>query len=156
MAKYSYKFKEEIVRKKLSGRPVIEISKETGVTDVTIYDWVKKFSAGKLTPENDYPKNYPIMEKYKLVNQLLSVDEKEKGKWLRENGVHPDHINKCGDEIESILLKPENYKTKYKEIQLKLKKTEKELQRKEKALAEAAALLVLKKKYQALWEGEES
>ncbi len=32
---------------------------------------------------------------------------------------------------------------------------ERELRRKEKALAEAAALLVLQKKFQALWEGEE-
>ena len=33
---------------------------------------------------------------------------------------------------------------------------EKEIQRKDKALAEAAALLVLQKKFQALWEDAES
>jgi hypothetical protein len=40
-------------------------------------------------------------------------------------------------------------------LQLKHDKLQRELNRKEKALAEAAALLVLQKKYQALWEGEE-
>ena len=41
------------------------------------------------------------------------------------------------------------------ELQSKNDKLQRELNRKEKALAEAAALLVLQKKYQTLWEGEE-
>ena len=46
-------------------------------------------------------------------------------------------------------------KTALRELQIKHDKLRCELNRKEKALAEAAALLVLQKKYQALWEGEE-
>jgi hypothetical protein len=43
-----------------------------------------------------------------------------------------------------------------KELSKENAKLKKELQRKEKALAEAAALLVLQKKFQALWaDGEE-
>jgi hypothetical protein len=43
-----------------------------------------------------------------------------------------------------------------KELSKENAQLKKELQRKEKALAEAAALLVLQKKFQALWaDGEE-
>ena len=38
---------------------------------------------------------------------------------------------------------------------LQCDKLQRELTRKERALAETAALLVLQKKYQSLWEGEE-
>jgi transposase len=152
LSKYSNKFKEEVVRKKLSGRPVREISKETGVADVTIYDWVKKFQDGSLSNESSSPTKYPIIDKYKLLTESFSVAEKDRGQWFRKNGVHPEHIDKWNNEIENTLLKPENYKAKYRELQEKNKKLERELNKKDKALAEAAVLLVLKKKYLALLE----
>jgi hypothetical protein len=43
----------------------------------------------------------------------------------------------------------------FKEDKRRIKQLEKELQRKEKALAEAAALLVLRKKVQAIWGEQE-
>jgi hypothetical protein len=43
----------------------------------------------------------------------------------------------------------------YREDKRKIQALERELQRKEKALAEVAALLVLKKKVDALWEDKE-
>lgn len=155
MSKYSSKFKEEVVKKKLSGRPVSEISKETGVSDVTIYEWVKKFEQGHLTADDTQPSKYPIREKFKLLLNSFSVTEENKGKWFRENGVHPEHLQKWNNEIESELLKPETYKAKYKELQEENKKLTRELARKEKALSEAAVLLVLQKKYHALLEGED-
>ncbi len=42
-----------------------------------------------------------------------------------------------------------------RELQTRNDGLQRELRRKEKALAEAAALLVLQKKFQALWEDEE-
>ena len=46
-------------------------------------------------------------------------------------------------------------RTALRELQVKHDGLQRELRRKEKALAEAAALLVLQKKFQALWEDEE-
>ena len=51
--------------------------------------------------------------------------------------------------------KPRESKTALRELQVKLDGLQRELRRKEKALAEAAALLVLQKKFRALWEDEE-
>lgn len=155
MSKYSVKFKEEVVKKILSGRPVSEISKETGVSNVTIYEWVRNLKAGSVSPEETAPNKYPILEKFKLLLKSFALTDEHKGKWFRENGVHPDHLQKWNDEIESELLKPNTYKTKFKELREENKTLKAELARKEKALAETAALLVLRKKFNALFEVEE-
>lgn len=156
MSKYSYKFKEEVVRKKLSGRPVLEISKETGVSDVTIYHWAKMFKAGTLKDDNlDYPGNISAQQKYRLLIESYSIPKDEHGKWLRENGVHPEHLKKWNLEVENIMTKPNSEKKEIKKLKAELKTAEREIKKKDKALAEAAALLVLKKKYQYLWEEEE-
>ena len=53
------------------------------------------------------------------------------------------------------MKKPDSLKAENKQLKEYMKKLHKELLKKDKALAEAAALLVLKKKYQHLWEDEE-
>lgn len=95
-----------------------------------------------------------MIDKFKLLLKSFTITEETKGKWFRENGVHPEHLQKWNDEIEDTLLKPENYKNKYKELKIENKNLRTELTRKEKALAETAALLVLRKKYLALFEEE--
>jgi len=94
MSKYSKTFIEEIVRKKLSGRPVIEISKETGISNVTIYQWIRKYNKGTLNTNNGFPGNFSFNEKFRLLNESLTIPGDKKGRWLRENGVHQDHLNK--------------------------------------------------------------
>ena len=155
MSKYSFKFKEEVVRKKLSGRPVMEIVKETGVSDVTIYAWAKQFAAGNLTEEDYSPRSISIPEKYKLLTECFSTPSESRGEWQRKNGVHPDHLEKWNTEIKTTLMKPSKEKEEIKKLKVENQRLEKELKKKDKALAEAAALLVLKKKYQHLWEDEE-
>lgn len=74
--------------------------------------------------------------------------------WCREKGLFAHHLTSwrtafCADSKvasgnrELRTLKDENDQLK------------RELVRKEKALAEAAALLILQKKFRALWEGED-
>ena len=55
------------------------------------------------------------------------------------------------------LVSPESRESKLavRELQTRHDGLQRELRRKEKALAEAAALLVLQKKFRALWEDEE-
>jgi hypothetical protein len=51
--------------------------------------------------------------------------------------------------------KPAADATEVRKLKGELATLQRELNRKEKALSEAAALLVLQKKYQALWEDED-
>ena len=78
------------------------------------------------------------------------------GTWLREKGLHSEHLNLWEQELQDILKDKD---TKYREENARLKKEkrelEKELRRKEKALAEMAALLTLKKKLNEIWGDRE-
>jgi hypothetical protein len=155
MKNYSQEFKEEVVRKKLSGTPVLELSEQTGVSDVTIYKWLKDNVSSSNQINSRYPGNFTIEDKYNLLIESHSIADDEKGKWLRKNGVHSGHLTKWNEEIKQKMTTNNNDKQELKKLKEENKKLHKELKKKDKALAEAAALLVLKKKYQHLWEDEE-
>lgn len=57
----------------------------------------------------------------------------------------------CLKANQNALEDPQSLKISLKEEKSRNKKLEKELQRKEKALAETAALLILRKKADAIW-----
>lgn len=155
MNKYSQQFKEEVVRKKLSGRSVSEISQETGVAHVTIYEWAKKLQSGTLCTKESFPGNFSINEKYQLLMDYYTIPKSKTGHWLREKGVHTEHLTKWKNEIGVLMTKPNREKDEIKKLRNDLNVAQREIKKKDKALAEAAALLVLKKKYQYLWEEEE-
>ncbi len=85
-----------------------------------------------------------------------NMNEAEKLAFCRENGLYPQQLLdwKTQFEASSQLSEPLSATT-VKEDRKKIKRLEKELLRKEKALAEAAALLVLSKKIKAIWGANE-
>ena len=97
------------------------------------------------------PEDWSAEEKLEALLGYSKLSEEEKGKFLREKGVHEAHIERWKAEIlEGLKLKP--FAGGKKDPQQKrIAALEKELRRKEAALAEAAALLVLKKKADAIW-----
>ena len=76
--------------------------------------------------------------------------------WCREKGFF-EHQLKSWGEVFCSATAPESREARaaLHELQVKHDGLQRELRRKEKALAEAAALLVLQKKFQALWADEE-
>ena len=78
------------------------------------------------------------------------------GTWLREKGLHSEHLTLWEQEIKDTLKNEDNaLKLENQNLKKKQKELEKELHRKEKALAEMAALMTLKKKADAYWGVEE-
>ena len=76
-----------------------------------------------------------------------SMDPEQVSAWCRENGIFPHHLELWKKEFTEKPPKPGSQnRTRIKQLTDENKSLKKELQRKEKALAEAAALLVLKKK----------
>jgi len=80
-------------------------------------------------------------------------EEGERGKYLREKGLHSVHIERWKQELIEGLKALRSAKRDSRDK--RIKELEKELGRKDKALAETAALLVLKKKAQAIWGDRE-
>ncbi|MCP3877394.1 MAG: transposase [Sulfitobacter sp.] len=96
-------------------------------------------------------------EKFTVVIESASLNEVELSEYGRRKGLYPEQINAwrnaCLQANTSQAQKID--RTKLKAQAKHIKQLEAELRRKEKALAEAATLLVLQKKVQALWEDPE-
>lgn len=154
--RYSQGFKESILKKMLppENRKVSELSQETGVAAWTLYQWKRAVREGKLDRAGAElrPRDRNPAEKLRLLLEGNALNEDERGGWLREHGLHSEHLPVWEQELRDIVTeKDQKLRQELAETKKKLKDTERELNRKEKALAEMAALLTLKKKADAIW-----
>jgi transposase len=86
------------------------------------------------------------------VLEYEKLDEEARGKYLREKGLYSVQIEGWRTEMLAAVGK----RPKSRDAQgRRIRELEAELRRKESALAETAALLVLKKKAQAIWGDRE-
>ena len=100
------------------------------------------------------PQDWTAEEKLDAVLEHEKLEEEQRGKYLREKGLYSVHIEGWKSQIIEGLKSSRSGKKDPRDK--KIKELERELGRKEKALAETAALLVLKKKAQAIWgDGED-
>ncbi len=157
--KYSKRLKETALRKILppENRSVPDVAREMGISEQTIYNWKKQAENGSLfLEETSSPMQTGQLEQYNLILESKLIGEDRIGEWLREKGLHSEHLNLWEQEIKDTLNNKDN-KLKLENQKLKKEKKllEKELHRKEKALAEMAALLTLKKKAEAIWGDRE-
>jgi transposase len=158
--KYSQTFQRTVLRRVLppNKESVYALSEELNLSPQTIYSWIKKAENGNFGSGGDIaPNKRSVKEKFRLLINSKSISENKLGEWLRSNGLHSEHLHQYEQEISDIMT---NKTDKFKKQQIELIKENKELKRKnrrqEKALAELAALLTLKKKAQIIWgEGED-
>ena len=101
------------------------------------------------------PQDRSAEEKLKIVIESEILPEEQLGAFLRRNGIHEAQLREWRSLMLSGLQKPSRPSSKNSEETRKIHQLEKELQRKEKALAEAAAIIILKKKVQSIWGGED-
>ena len=92
-------------------------------------------------------------EKLKAIAETISLSEQDLGIYLRTNGIHSIQMNEWRSDVLKGLapVKPEKPSFKKDERDEKIKALEKEIRRKDKALSEASALLILQKKIGMIW-----
>lgn len=157
---YSIEFKKAAIQKYLSrgNRTVNEILEDIGISSPTLYQWRDELAKVDGMKKQTKPKDRPPKEKLKLLMEYETFPVEKRGEYLRKNGLHEDHLKDWRQQIEAA-LSSSFQKAERSELQAEQRKTkqlEKELRRKEKALAEASALLILKKKADLIWgTGEE-
>lgn len=161
--RYSKEQKEAMVAKLLppNNLTIAELSNQTGIPKTTLHSW--KIKALKTTNNNrnvDFDKKVMSSnDKVHIIMETYSLSEYDLAQYCRKNGLYVNEVKKWRRDIESSLDKEPQAVREVKEELMdekkKCKRLEKELNRKEKALAEAAALLVLQKKFQALMEEKE-
>ena len=153
--KFTHEFKENVVKKVLSGQSVKKVASEIGASEASIYHWIKQYQRGTMKTNERGPRTLSLSQKQDLLLEAQAIDPHENGEWLRKNGLRSEHLEKWKKEIANAMNKNTDEKNENKKLREENNALKKELVRKDKALAEAAALLTLKKKYQYLWEGEE-
>ena len=95
-------------------------------------------------------------EKLQIVIDAAHVSEEDLGAFLRRQGLHEAHLKEWRRLVLSGLEKQPTSAAKASTAEgRRVRELERELTRKEKALAETAALLVLKKKARAIWGDED-
>jgi len=163
MVVYTEGFKARMVRR-LTGPEGISASAlaaEVGVAQPTLSRWARKarmvstMSDSKGNKKKS-PRQWTTQEKLAVVLEASQLSDEDLGKLLREKGLHRAQLEEWRQAAETALQSTKaSGRRQASPEQKRIKELEKELRRKEKALAEAAALLVLKKKAQAIWGDED-
>lgn len=137
-----------------------KLSSEVGVAPSTLWKW--KTTAGRVGAvkepkhelvEKKRPEDWSPEDKLAAVLESSSQSETDLGSWLRRRGLTSEHLEQWREQALS------GFETRPKRSvpgeRKRLKELERDLKRKDKALAETAALLVLQGKMQALWADED-
>ena len=160
--KFNQSFKIEAVRKALnrrSGATVGEVANSLGVAKSSLYRWIELAKRQALEPhvslpeKEKSPNDWSLEERLNLVIRCSSLSPAQVNGTCREVGIYPHHLKQWKHDFstrDSIPVNTEE-RAERKKLKQKVQRLEKELRRKEKALAEVAALLVLQKKAQTLW-----
>ena len=129
--KYTKTFRDSILRKVLSpeNRSISSVSKEMGVAVVTINSWLAKLKNCTLLLEEDGGAGCRnANEKLNLLLEYQKVTAENEGEWLRQNGLHSEHLTLFKQELSEIVANKSDEKDKkIKELEKRLKETEKEL-----------------------------
>jgi len=166
--RYSPAFRTLMIQKMTDpDRPsAVSISDDIGVSISTLYRWVSEADSLGLIANAEppsftesmqrfatmkRPQDWSAEEKLAAVLEAASLSEEEFGAFLRSRGLHDAQLQQWRDQM-LIGLEPKPAKRAETK---RIKDLEKELRRKDRALAETAALLVLKKKAQEIWGDED-
>ena len=163
--KYSPGFKSRMVKRMAGpeGISATSLSDEVGVPQSTLSRWLRTSSTvapmgGSRNEQDDAPKSprdWSPEEKLQVVVEAMGLGESELGEFLRRKGLHTAQLEEWRAAAETALSAPKKSSRKKKSPEAqRIKELEREVNRKDKALAEVTALLALKKKLEAIWGDE--
>ena len=154
---YSIQVQEAVIKKVLLGnKRQHEIAKEFGIGRSTIGKWLKEYKQKgsiKLNTKEKRPKDWTAEERISSLIETGLMTVEKRTAWCRKNGIFIHNLEQWKKDAIATMIPGSNKEQIEKERNLKreIVSLKKDLSRKDKALAETAALLVLKKKAQAIW-----
>ena len=155
MARYGQAFKERAVARLLppESAPIQQVSRELGVSVATLERW----RADALSAPNR-ERVWTAAARLQAVIATAAMDEAQRSAWCRENGVYPTELQQWKDSATAALSEaPEERVSaqQSRDAKRRIKELERDVRRKDKALAETTALLVLSKKFEAILQRDE-
>ncbi len=143
-----------------ANRTVSELAEETGITTVTLYAWRKQArAAGAVVPgDGKSPDGWSSQEKFRVVLESAALNETELGEYFRRKGLYVEQIREwraaCEQANASVQERSRSEREQSKAACQRIRNLERERKRDKAALAEA--LLLLRKKAEAIWgKGED-
>lgn len=136
-----------------------EIAQVLGVSSWSLYHWSKRYGNAERMRKQRRPGERSTQEKLKAVIEYEGLPEEQRGEYLRREGLQSEHIEGWKKSMEAGLgggAVSAAERSERAADKKKIQELEKELRRKDKALAETTALLVLKKKADLIWGGGEN
>lgn len=140
---------------------VSEIARRAGIPKGTLFSWVAQASVEAMSSRGKKKRGRPrtsmkrsAEEKLRLLTEAAGLRDEELGAFLRKEGLHEADLAELRDVVLASLA-PAKRSHGLTPSQVELQRLKRELVRKEKALAETAALLVLSKKYRAIMGDED-
>ncbi|MFM4717412.1 IS3 family transposase [Aeromonas veronii] len=160
MARYSNERKAALLKKLLPpiNLSVAELARQENISEVTLYNWRKQAKAGgaPVPGDNKLTDEWPAEAKFATVLETAALSEIELSEYCRRKGLYPEQIQAwreaCVQGQQSARAQQQADKVQAKADKKRIRQLEQELRRKDKALAEAAALLILQKKPRCLLE----
>lgn len=159
MARYSDEFRHRVLAEVLppKSRPAEEVCRQFGISSWSFYRWKRAAASGSLERGALRPSERPLAEKLTLLLEGTALPEERRGEWLREKGLHSEHLKslRAGDPRVDDREREAPADGRIERLRQEKKSLERELRRKEKALAELAALVALKKKRESIFSEED-
>lgn len=130
-----------------------EVAREIGIRADTLKRW---FTDALAKPAGD--RAWTAVARFDAVLTTAAMDEIAKSAWCRANGVYLHDLVAWRQSATQALAAPEEVRaspTQTKQDKRRINQRERDLRRKNAALAETAALLVLSKKMEAIFHSGE-
>ena len=156
MARYGQSFKDRALARLLppEGAAVEVVAREVGIGAGTLERWREEAQS---RPARG--RAWTARARLEAVITTAALDEAGKSAWCREHGVYPAELAKWHASATAALAEPEEARASpqaTRQDKKRIKELERDLLRKDRALAETAALLVLSKKVAAIFnKGED-
>ena len=159
MPRYSQERKAAVLKKLLPpyNRSVPDVAREEGLSGATLYNWRKQLKeSGVPVPGNEpNAEQWTAEAKFAVVVETATFSEAELSEYCRSKGLYPQQVKRWKEACLSGTRTSESQsaaeKRQLQKERKRIQKLEREIRRKDKALAEAAALLVLSKKLNAFY-----
>ena len=152
MQTYSTAFKSRMVRRLLGPQAISAnaLAHEMGVSQESLSRWLREARNVEGMAASNGKKKWTGAEKLRVVTAAQGLSESDLGALLRREGLHAAELAAWQAAAEAALSTGPRRAGQSAEAR-RIQALERELRRKDAALAETAALLVLKKKVQAIW-----
>lgn len=158
MSKLSTEAKQAIVEKVLArdGRTVKEIAEAHNIGYSTLSKWVRKSLSGVIiNPKKPVKNNQALSlpERFQHLMATASLDDTAIGIYCREKGLYAVQLTQWKEAFmtqQPVMKKQDNH-SELKALRIENKQLKQDMRRKNSALAEVTALLILKKKASLIW-----